>query len=175
MYVTSKNTSENGPKVNATFHDGIWLGLRIKGDTSIIGTPNGVIKAKSVRRFPENQRWCAEEVLNIRGVPSNPVVGAAGDHISIEANGTRRAELGEDERVPAQDREECDTRTTVAAPDPTVWRMYKARSHIREHGATEECPGCKGIETGRSVPHNQKCWVRTRMRVEQNEDGLESC
>ena len=48
-------------KVDAKFHDGIWLGLRMKSDESIIGTPSGVIKAKTARRLPEG--WCAEEVL----------------------------------------------------------------------------------------------------------------
>ena len=95
------------------------LGLRIKWDESVIGTPDGVNEARTIRRLPEDQRWCAEEVLNIRGVPSNTVPCAGGDHIPIEANGARRAELGGDEHVPAQEREECDARTTVAAPDPT--------------------------------------------------------
>ena len=30
MYMTSKNTSKSGPKVDAKFHDGMWLGLRMK-------------------------------------------------------------------------------------------------------------------------------------------------
>ena len=37
MYMTSKKTSNSGPKVDARFHDGIWLGLRMKSDESIIG------------------------------------------------------------------------------------------------------------------------------------------
>ena len=55
----------------------------MKSDESIIGTLNGVIKAKTVRRLPEDQKWCAEEVFNIRGVPSNPLPGDGGDHIPI--------------------------------------------------------------------------------------------
>ena len=48
-----------------------------------------------------------------------------------------------------------------------------ARAHIREHCATEGCPGFMGIETGRSLPHNNECrnWIRTSM--EQDEDGRE--
>ena len=29
MYLTSKNTSKSGPRVDAKFHDGLWLGLRV--------------------------------------------------------------------------------------------------------------------------------------------------
>ena len=71
-------------------------------------------KAKTVRRLPEDQRWRAEKVLNFRPTP-HPGVG--GDHIPIGANEARRAEPGEDEHVPAQEREEWDSRTTVVAPD----------------------------------------------------------
>ena len=56
MYMTSKNTCKSGPKVDAKFHDGMWFELGTKSDESIIGTPNGVIKAKTVRRIPEDQR-----------------------------------------------------------------------------------------------------------------------
>ena len=37
MHMTSKNTSKSGPKVEAKFHDGMWLVLRMKCDDSIIG------------------------------------------------------------------------------------------------------------------------------------------
>ena len=58
--------------------------------------------------------------------------GAQGDHIPIEdSGGARRAELGEDEHVPAQEREECDTRTNVAEPDTTVRIIYVTGAHTR--------------------------------------------
>ena len=100
MYMTSKNTSKSAPKADAKFHDGVWLGLRMKSDESIVGTPNGVIKAKTVRRLPEEQRWCAEDVLSMRGVQSNPVPGVGGDHVPVDVVGSRNAECGEDEHAP---------------------------------------------------------------------------
>ena len=62
MYMPSKNTSKSVPQVDAKFHDGVWQGLRTNSDESIIGTPNRVIKAKTVRRLLEDQRWCEEEM-----------------------------------------------------------------------------------------------------------------
>ena len=164
MYMTSKNTSKSALKVDAKFHDGVWLGLGMKSDESITGVPNGVIKAKTVRRFPEDQRRCAEEVLSTKGIPSNPVLGVVRDRIPTEVNGSWHAKRGEEEQAPAQGRGRCDTRPTVAAPDPTVRRKYIARSHVRECGATEGCPGCKRIEAGRSMPHNNECRTRIRAR-----------
>ena len=115
----------------------------------------------------EDQRWCAEELLNIRGIPSNPVPGVGGDHIPIEANGTRHAERGEDEHVPAPERESCDTRSTVAAPDPTVRMMYITGSHIREYGATEGFPGCKRAQRA------DQCHTKRVQDEDQGENGAE--
>ena len=145
LYMTSKSTSKSGPKVDAKLHDGIWLGLRVKSDESIIGTPNGVIKAKTVRRLPVDQRWRTEEVLSKRGIPSNPVPSTGKDHIPTEVKGTKHAERGEDEHAPARKHKKCDVRPTVAALEPTVRRMYVTRTHTRE------CPTCKGIESDRST------------------------
>ena len=47
------------------------------------------------------------------------------------------------------------------------------RSHIREYGATEGRPGWKGIETVRSMPHNNDCRKRIRARMEESEEGRE--
>ena len=97
MYTTSKNTSKSAPKTVAKFHDGVRLRLRLKSGESIIATQIGVIKAKTVRWLPEEQKWCAENVLSVRGAPLNPVPGVRGDHIPIEVGGSRHAERGEDE------------------------------------------------------------------------------
>ena len=67
MHMTSKKTSKSGPKADAKFHEGMWLGL---SDQS-----------HDIKRLREDQRWRADEVLNIRGGPSNPVPGAGGNHI----------------------------------------------------------------------------------------------
>ena len=39
MFMTSMETNKSAPKVDAKFHDGLWLGLRMQSDEWIIGTP----------------------------------------------------------------------------------------------------------------------------------------
>ena len=123
-----------------------------------------MFEAKTVGRLPEDQRWRAEEVLNIRGIPPNPVPGTGGDHTPIEVNGTKHAEHGEDEHALAREREKSDTRSTVAASDPTVRTMYRASWHIREHGASEGCPGCRRPEMAR-CSSAEKLTVNTRKKA----------
>ena len=72
------------------------------------------------------------------------------------------------EDAPAQQREKYDIRSTVAAPDPTVRRMYMT-DRTREYGVT----GCKGIESGRSMPHDNECRTKMRARMEQGDDVRE--
>ena len=69
------------------------------------------------------QIWYAEDVLNIRGVPSNPVPGVGGDHVPGEVGGSRHAERGEDEHAPAQELEKYDNQPTVAEPHRTSESM----------------------------------------------------
>ena len=91
----------------------------------------------------------------------------------LKSTGQGMPRRGEDEHAPAPEREKRDTRPTVAAPSPTVRRLCTTRSHIREDGATEGCPRCKGIEAGRSRPRNNECRTRIRAREEQSEEGRE--
>ena len=80
--------------------------------------------------------------------------------------GRGRADLGEDEHVPVQEREECDTRTAVAAPD--------SEDDVRKQSAHERIRCHRGmLEAGRSMPHNNECRMRIRARMEKNEDGRE--
>ena len=79
----------------------------------------------------------------------------------------RRREPGKDEHIPVQE----GRAASVAAPDSIVENVLKA--HIRAYGATEGCPGCMGIATGRTMPHNDECRTRMRTRMDQSEDGRE--
>ena len=153
MHDVEKDTHERAQS-GSGFHDGIWLALRMRSDESIVGTPSGVIKAKTVRRFPQDQRWCADEVLNMRGVPSSPMLGA-GDQILIEANVARHAEAKEEENMPVQERESGH---------------QSAHQSKRCHRGD---PGCTGIGTGRSMPHNNEGGTRIKTRMEQSDDGRE--
>ena len=81
---------------------------------------------------------CCLERTEGCGKDPNIVLGVGRDRIPTEVNGSWHAERGEEKQGPAQGREGCDARPTVAAPGPTVRRMYITRSH---HGATEGCPG----------------------------------
>ncbi len=50
-------------KFDATWREEVWLGIKLESGESIIGTNEGVVKARDFRRKPENGgRWRAEDV-----------------------------------------------------------------------------------------------------------------
>ena len=57
------------------YEEGIWLGMDMRTTEVIIGTPSGVVKARSVRRRPEDERWDMEKLPSIRGTPDDPTPG----------------------------------------------------------------------------------------------------
>ena len=49
--------------------EGIWLGRSLVGDRHLAATPSGVIASRSVRRFPEGERWNRDLLLACKGTP----------------------------------------------------------------------------------------------------------
>ena len=62
-------------KLDVRWHSGIWLGSRERSGEPIIGTRDGCIKVRSVRRKQESERWSGEEWRAMKGVPWEAVPG----------------------------------------------------------------------------------------------------
>lgn len=81
IYQRAKVSSHPRSNMEENFEEGIFLGMRLRSDEVVIGTTGGVIKARSVRRKPEAERWDKEMCKAMRGTPRSPVPGRPGDHI----------------------------------------------------------------------------------------------
>ena len=67
------------------WESGIWLGLRDESNEALIGTPDGVIKARDVRRYgSEEERWDQDKFTSITGVPWEPVPGMKSCEIRVK-------------------------------------------------------------------------------------------
>ena len=55
------------PDLDNKFHPGIWLGFRARSDEDLIGTPGGVIRARTVRRLPVGQRRDSVLAISVEG------------------------------------------------------------------------------------------------------------
>ena len=68
MYL--KPNSKGVDKLNPRWEQGVWLGVRDESGEIIIGTPEGVVKARDFKRLPaESDRWSAQSVQSVVGTP----------------------------------------------------------------------------------------------------------
>ena len=70
------------------FLNGIYLGLLDRSDEIVVWGPEGVRKARTIRRRPDGERWRPDEVFAIRGTPLMPNPGSEESRIRTK-NDTR--------------------------------------------------------------------------------------
>ena len=119
---------------------------------------------------PKVTRRRVQGVLSSRGVPSNPV--QVWVEITYQSNPTMQAVVHQVNMGTCPHR---NARTrhakTVVATNPAVRRTCVTRGHIRTQEATEGCPGCKGFETGKSMPHKNACRLKIAENIGQDKEG----
>ena len=64
-------------------NEGIWLGHARTSNEVLIGTPEGVVRAYSISRKPEDQQWDGPTILAITGTPAQPDPSKDGIEIPI--------------------------------------------------------------------------------------------
>ena len=85
-YLKAGSTGKD--KFESRWEDGVWLGIRDRSGESIIGTPEGVVKARDFRRKGVlTERWNRDEINGFRGLPWEPIPGKEGDYeIRVKVN-----------------------------------------------------------------------------------------
>ena len=73
--------SKGKDKFEVRWEDGIWLCIADRTGEAIIGTKDGVIKARDVRSMEEKEAWNIGRFNDIRGTPWEPVPGREGIEI----------------------------------------------------------------------------------------------
>ena len=60
------------------------MGTIERTEETMVGTLEGVIKCRTINRLPNGEQWKKEMVLNMKGVPWEPIPGKRGQHIPVE-------------------------------------------------------------------------------------------
>jgi len=145
------------PKIETSWRDGIWLGIKNRTGEHIIGTPEGVVKAYTVRRRPEEERWSAEEVNAVRGTPGRPKPGRRDMRIPVRVQETM-------ETIPERTQGEA-VRTR---------RVYLKKKDFIKPGYTPGCEGCVRIRDNRERrAHTSACIERMKEELMKTEEGKE--
>ena len=142
-------------KLECRWEPGIWLNVDMHTNEVIIGTSRGVVKAKSVRRRPLAERFDAEALNTMKGLPWEPVPGVDSEEIPIDIPiGEPRVE-GPLPPVP---------------PAPVRRSVYIRQADILKYGMTPACPGCAAIraKNKRAINHNAECRERIEKLMEED-------
>ena len=81
MYLPLVSSHDN--QLQPKMSEGIWLGIVERTQETIVGTERGIVKCRTVKRFPEEQRWDGQLAMKIQGVPWAIVNGVKGDYIPV--------------------------------------------------------------------------------------------
>jgi len=150
----------NLAKLSLMWEHGVYLGLKGTTGEVIVGDEKGVWRTRTVRRRPVEDRWSAEAVEKIRGVPWE------------KAEEKKEAEVidpgGALERVPEPmlEQEKRDVREELRAPKS----FGSKREDYERHGYTRGCQGCRALLTGTTrQQHSVQC--RSRMMEALKDDA----
>ena len=156
-YMPLKSAANPQTKFDNRVEVGVWLGLVLTSDETLIGTSHGVVRARSIRRLPEAERWDYTTLALIKGTPWKPVPSREGHaiptHIHEDQNVGEESDDDEDGQRETQidPEEEAATKDIIHQEETEDKRkgFYITKHMIESHGATEKCKGCRAILLGR--------------------------
>ena len=77
MYLVPESEGKN--KADVIWKEGIHLGMISRSEEYYIGTEEGVIKVRTIRRYGlKEQQWDVEKMKKMQGTPWEPVPGREG-------------------------------------------------------------------------------------------------
>ena len=146
-------------KGDAKLREGIWLGVKSRSDEAIIGTDQGAVKARTIRRLPKEQRWDAEAINRLRGSPRRPVPGVESDHLPTDTAVSLPQGAGEDEETAAT-RKTGDIRRNAPRVEEEPRRMYVRKAYIDKYGRTPiDMQLLTMVIQSTSLTSTQACWA----------------
>ena len=155
MYMPLKPGRLGG--MHSRFFYGVFLGINERTDEVCIGTEGGVIKAQTMRRLGEEQRWDMKAIKAVRGTPWAPIDGTSPVDIGTKIN----------EDMP---REEVPDPMNF---EPQYRRMHITKADLHTYGFTPGCAGCRAVQEGapRSMTHHEKCRARIQEALRRDREG----
>ena len=82
--LTQKKTQ--AASVDTPYREGIWAGIASRTGETIILTEEGAVRAWTVRRMLEKDRWDAGLITRVRGTLAQPNPNMPGQHVPIGIN-----------------------------------------------------------------------------------------
>ena len=136
----------------------IWLGHARDSNETIVGTADGALRAYVVKRMPEDERWDAEFIRNMQGIPQQPDPSKRGTTIPISFKFESMTTEGE-------------THPVKEITESIARRSGITQTELHKYGFTPGCPGCIAKQRGEVAKrgHSEAC--RKRIEGMMRQDG----
>ena len=155
-------------KLENKWREGHFLGMKEGTSEYLVGTPDGVVRARCLKRLPaseEQDRSTGVSLMLVNGVPWCPMPGGEGESVPISIRFDRV--------------EEYERNSPDAIVEKRLWpkmsdprQVYVKTKDIKQYGYSTGCPGCRAIETGKTpVPHSQQCRERVVEELQKTDEG----
>ena len=156
-----------GSKLEPKFEKGIFLGVQEGSALKWIGTDAGVVRAWSIKRRPEDERWMVDELNHLIGLPWQ---------LKPPAEASKKLDVGG----------EIDLQVAVDDPpsEPLVVREKRKKGYVprgiyirkdvelQQFGYTPGCDGCIAAERGLGHrQHSSTCKERIAAELEKTSEG----
>jgi hypothetical protein len=145
---------------NRRFEYGIYLGVLQSSNELLVATDAGVVKVRTIKRLPDDQRWDAEAVLAIKGTPWAPVDGATTAPVPVAVH----FPVYEGNLPPPVDRD----------PAVQVRAMRLQKADFEAHGYSDGCRGCVAVRrSAQGIPHTAACRARMETAMATTPEGAD--
>ena len=152
--------------MDSKWEKGVWLGTARESNEIVIGTKEGVTRCYATKRMIEEDRWDADEIKNMKGIPQQPNPHKVGLHIPTRMPMAVPSGGGSHGDAAGGEAEEGDI-PPVPEPmaDPLTRRRPITHKEVDKYGPTPGCEGCQAKLRGEITRrgHSEKC----RKRIEE--------
>ena len=162
-YHESRDGKERKEKFTSECKEGIWLGHTRNSNEAVVGTKEGVVRAYSIKRQDEDQRWSAEAIMQMKGSPQQPDPKKASIQIPIRVSFDPPAREAPDASRPLR-------------REKAMRRMMITVAMLEKYGYTDDCEGCRCKRSGRvdvRADYTEACRGRIEQAMDAEEDGQE--
>ena len=121
-------------KLSCLWSTGIFLGVKSMTGEFIIGDEHGVWKTRTLHRKPVEERWDAEDLRKVTGVPWK------NSSEDPEADGEDLPEI-----IKLMDDDEAQRHQDEAIKDAVPRSFAIKKEDLIKYGYTSGCPGCKAV------------------------------
>ena len=134
-------------KFDRRWEDGLWLGVVNESGENIIGTREGCVKVRAVKRKPIQDRWDKDWMHAIQGVAWEVIPGHPERELKSRVLMERQPLQPEQQEQPE-------------GHDEVIKRFYIKTKDLVKYGTTEGCHGCRAYLRGGKLNHTTSSAVR---------------